>query len=197
MDFGILYALNNIHTDILDKIMIGITYLGEKGLFWIGLAIILLFFKKTRKCGLFMLISMMIGLIIGNGLIKNIVARQRPCWIDQTIQLLIANPKDFSFPSGHTLASFEAAITILMFNKKWGSIALTTAILIGISRLYLFVHFPTDVLAGAALGTIIALAVYYFGNKIEEKFNNKKNKKNKNQEIDIVKKEEEKNEEYV
>ena len=135
MDFGILYALNNIHTEVLDKIMIGITYLGEKGIFWIGVAIVLLFFQKTRKCGLFMLISMMIGLIIGNGLLKNLVARQRPCWIDQTIQLLIANPKDFSFPSGHTLASFEAAITILMFNKKWGIVAIITAILIGISRL--------------------------------------------------------------
>ena len=120
MDFGILYALNNIHTEVLDKIMIEITYLGEKGIFWIGIAIVLLFFKKTRKCGLFMLISMMVGLIIGNGLLKHLVARQRPCWIDQTIQLLIANPKDFSFPSGHTLASFEAAITFLMFNKKWG-----------------------------------------------------------------------------
>lgn len=190
MDFGILYALNNIHTEVLDKIMIGITYLGEKGIFWIGIAIVLLFFKKTRKCGLFMLISMIVGLIIGNGLLKHLVARQRPCWIDQTIQLLIANPKDFSFPSGHTLASFEAAITILMFNKKWGIIAIITAILIGISRLYLFVHFPTDVLAGAILGTIIALSVYYFGNKIE-------NRIKKKEKIEVEEKEEEKDEELV
>lgn len=190
MDFGILYALNNIHTEVLDKIMIGITYLGEKGIFWIGIAIVLLFFKKTRKCGLFMLISMMVGLIIGNGLLKHLVARHRPCWIDQTIQLLIANPKDFSFPSGHTLASFEAAITILMFNKKWGIVAIITAILIGISRLYLFVHFPTDVLAGAILGTIIALLVYYFGNKIE-------NRIKKKEKIEVEEKEEEKDEELV
>ena len=190
MDFGVLYALNNIHTEILDKIMIGITYLGEKGIFWIGIAIVLLFLKKTRKCGFFMLVSMMIGLIIGNGLIKNLVARQRPCWIDQTINLLIANPKDFSFPSGHTLASFEAAITIFMFNKKWGMVAIITAILIGISRLYLFVHFPTDVLAGAILGTVIALSVYYFGNKIEKRIK----KKDK---IEIEEKEEEKDEELV
>ena len=195
MDFEILYALNGIHSEVLDKIMIGITYLGEKGIFWISIGVILLFFKKTRKCGLFMLISMMIGLILGNGLLKNLVARQRPCWIDDSIHLLIANPKDFSFPSGHTLASFEAAITILLFNKKWGVVALITAILIGISRLYLFVHFPTDVLAGAVLGTIIAVLVYNIGNKIEKKYFNKKNIENNNKENKEEK--DEKNEEYI
>ena len=178
MDFGILYALNGIHSEVLDKIMVGITYLGEKGIFWIAIGIALLFNAKTRKCGIFMLISMAVGLIIGNGIIKNVVARQRPCWIDDTINLLIANPKDFSFPSGHTLASFEAAITILFFNKKWGIVAIILAILIGISRLYLFVHFPTDVLAGAILGTIIACTVYFVGNKVQDKFLNK-NKKDK------------------
>ena len=169
MEFEILYTLQNIHTPILDKIMVAITYLGEKGIFWISLGVILLFFKKTRKCGLFMLISMMIGLIVGNGLIKNLVARQRPCWIDNTINLLVANPKDFSFPSGHTLASFEAAITILLFDKRWGMVAVMTAFFIGISRLYLFVHFPTDVLAGAVLGTIIARKSQKRKNKIKKK----------------------------
>ena len=175
MDFEILYALNGIHSTILDKIMVGITYFGEKGIFWITIGLLLLFFKKTRKCGIFMLVSITIGFIIGNVFLKNIVARQRPCWIDTSIDLLVANPKDFSFPSGHTLASFEAAITILLFNKKWGIPALILAILVGVSRLYLFVHFPTDVLGGAILGTIIACCVYHLGNKIESKF--KKDKK--------------------
>lgn len=175
MDFGILYALNAVHSGFLDKLMIGITYLGEKGIFWICVSIILIAFKKTRKCGFFMLISMIIGVIIGNGLIKNLVARSRPCWIDESIQLLIANPKDYSFPSGHTLASFEAAISILLFDKKWGALATITAFFIGLSRLYLFVHFPSDVVAGAVLGTCIALLVNYFGNKILEKRENKKN----------------------
>ena len=194
MDFEILYALQNIHTPVLDKIMVAITYLGEKGIFWISIGVILLFFKKTRKCGLFMLISMMLGLIFGNGLLKNLVARQRPCWIDDTINLLVANPKDFSFPSGHTLASFEAAITILLFDKRWGIVAIITAFLIGISRLYLFVHFPTDVLAGAVLGTIIAVTVYHLGNKIEKKISEKKKQ---NKEEEKIEKEEVKNEEYI
>ena len=174
--------------------MVAITYLGEKGIFWISIGVILLFFKKTRKCGLFMLISMMLGLIFGNGLLKNLVARQRPCWIDDTINLLVANPKDFSFPSGHTLASFEAAITILLFDKRWGIVAIITAFLIGISRLYLFVHFPTDVLAGAVLGTIIAVTVYHLGNKIEKKISEKKKQ---NKEEEKIEKEEVKNEEYI
>ena len=173
MEFEILYGLNSIHNPVLDKIMLGLTYLGEKGIFLIVVGIILLFFKKTRKCGLFMLISMMVGLIIGNGILKNMVARTRPCWIDNTINLLVANPKDFSFPSGHTLAAFEAAITIFLFNKKWGVPAVILALCIGISRLYLFVHFPTDVLGGAVLGTIIAVSVYFIGNKIEKSIKEK------------------------
>ena len=194
MDFEILYAMQNLHSPILDKIMVAITYLGEKGIFWISIGVILLFFKKTRKCGLFMLISMMLGLIFGNGLLKNLVARQRPCWIDNTINLLVANPKDFSFPSGHTLASFEAAITILLFDKRWGMAAVVTAFFIGISRLYLFVHFPTDVLAGAVLGSIIAVTVYHLGNKIEKKISEKKKQNNEKEKIE---KEEVKDEEFI
>ena len=182
MDFAILYALNNIHTSILNIIMIFLTYLGEKGIFMILLSIILMFNNKTRKCGIFMLISLAVGLIIGNGIIKNLVARQRPCWIDPTINLLIANPKDFSFPSGHTLAAFETAVTIFLFNKKYGIPAIIIATLIGISRLYLFVHFPTDVLGGAILGTAIAISVHYVGNKI---LNKKAEKETKQIEIKV------------
>ena len=174
MDFQILYFLNGWHNPILDKIMIGFTMLGEVGAFWIALAIVLLFFKKTRKCGLLMLISMFIGIIIGNGALKHLVQRSRPCWIDQSIDLLVKNPKDYSFPSGHTLASFEAAVTIFLHNKKWGIAAILLAICIGISRMYLFVHFPTDVLAGAVLGTIIAITVYVVADKIIKSRSEKK-----------------------
>ena len=113
-----------------------------------------------------MLVSMACGVIIGNGILKNLVRRSRPCWIDTTIPLLIANPTDFSFPSGHTLASFEAAVMIFLHNKKFGIPALLLAMLIGFSRLYLFVHFPTDVLGGAILGTIISVCTYYIYNRV-------------------------------
>jgi len=169
MEFEILYAINNIHNPVLDKIMVGITTLGNGGIFWIALSIFLMCIKKTRKCGFLMAISMLLGLIIGNGILKNIIARQRPCWIDNSIPLLVPNPHDFSFPSGHTLASFEAAIMIFLHNKKWGSISLVLAILIAFSRLYLFVHFPTDILGGIVLAAIISISVYYGSEKIKNK----------------------------
>jgi len=178
MEFEILYAINNMHNVVLDKIMIGITNLGNGGVFWIALALFLLCIKKTRKCGFLMLISMLLGLIIGNGFLKNIIARDRPCWIDPNIPLLIPNPHDYSFPSGHTLASFEAAVMIFLHNKKWGIVSLIAAVLIAFSRMYLFVHFPTDILGGIILGTLISIAVYYGFEKI-------KNRKNKTNEQEI------------
>lgn len=170
MDFDILYFIDKLHNPILDKIMIFITNLGNAGILWILIAIILLFFKKTRKCGILMGISMLCGVIIGNGILKHLVARQRPCWLDTSIPLLIPNPTDYSFPSGHTLASFEAAIMIFLHNKKWGSVAILGALVIAFSRMYLFVHFPTDILGGMILGTIISIIVY----KIAENLENKK-----------------------
>ncbi len=160
MEFEILYAINELHNPILDKIMILITSLGNAGLIWIGIAVFLLFIKKTRKCGALMLVSMILGLMLGNGFLKNLIARERPCWIDTNIALLIPNPHDFSFPSGHTLASFEAAVMIYMHNKKWGRISFILATLIAFSRMYLFVHFPTDIIGGAALGALISIFVY-------------------------------------
>ena len=96
---------------------------------------------------------------ISFGQCKNIAARQRPCWLDPSVELLVPVPKDFSFPSGHSLVSFEGAVCIFLFNRKWGIPALMLAVLTAFSRLYLFVHFPTDVLAGIVMGTVIAWSV--------------------------------------
>lgn len=172
MEFDILYTIDNLHNPVLDKIMVAITSLGNAGLIWIAIAVFLLFIKKTRKCGVLMLVSMILGLIIGNGFLKNIIARDRPCWIDTSIPLLIPNPHDYSFPSGHTLASFEAAVMIFLHNKKWGAISLVLALVIAFSRMYLFVHFPTDILGGMILGTVISLVVYYSYEKIKNRKQN-------------------------
>lgn len=174
MEFEILYAINNLHNPILDKIMVAITTLGDAGIFWIILAIVLIFIKKTRRCGILMLLSMVAGLIVGNGVLKNVIARSRPCWINPNIPLLIPNPDDFSFPSGHTLASFESAIMIFLHNKRWGAVALIIATLISFSRLYLFVHFPTDVLGAILLAVVISISLNYLWNKLE-KIRDKKN----------------------
>ena len=91
-----------------------------------------------------------------NLVLKPLAARPRPCWIDEQVKLLVAAPKDYSFPSGHSAASFAAAVSIFVMHKKEGAAALILACLIAFSRLYLFVHFPTDVLAGIAVGFICA-----------------------------------------
>ena len=158
-ELNILRSLQNIHAPWLDFIMTKITFLGDKGWFWIVVAIALCCFKKTRRMGLTAMIAMILGLIIGNGILKNLIARDRPYWLDEGLRqsLLVKELADYSCPSGHTQASFAAAVSIFLYNRKWGAAALALAVLIGFSRLYLGVHFPTDVLFGAALGTLFAL----------------------------------------
>ena len=135
MDFSILYALQHLHNAVLDRVMVGITSLGNAGWIWIAL---------------------ILDLILCNLVLKPLAARPRPCWIDEQVKLLVAAPKDYSFPSGHSAASFAAAVSIFVMHKKEGAAALILACLIAFSRLYLFVHFPTDVLAGIAVGFICA-----------------------------------------
>lgn len=161
IEFGILYFLQSLHTPWLDVFMKEITGLGDSGIFWIITGIVLLCFKKTRVAGFCVILSLAVGFLMGNMILKNLVARERPCWIDTSIPLLIRNPKDYSFPSGHTLASFEGAVSIWLYNRKWGTTALVLAVLISFSRLYLFVHFPTDVLGGLFLGILIAVLVHW------------------------------------
>ena len=169
MEFELLYMIQKLHTPFLDEVMKGITFLGESGWFWILLAVLLFCQKRTRKIGLAVALSLAVGLLLGNMILKPLVARQRPCWLDGSIPLLIASPRDFSFPSGHTLASFEGAVSIFLYRRDWGLWALALAVLIAFSRLYLFVHFPTDVLAGIIMGTVIAWSVVRTAKRRTEK----------------------------
>ena len=118
LEFSILYFIQGLHTPFLDRFMTAVTSLGDKGWFFIVLGIILFCFKRTRKMGAAVLLSLAAGGLIGNVVLKNLVMRDRPCWIDESVRLLIQNPKDFSFPSGHTLASFETAVSIFLYNRK-------------------------------------------------------------------------------
>lgn len=158
-EFSILYALQGLHHPWLDSLMTGVSSLADHGRAFIFLGLVLFCIKRTRKLGAAILISIVIGFFLGNVVLKNLFARSRPCWIDESIILLVKNPRDFSFPSGHTLIAFEAAASIWLVHRRWGSAALFLAVLIGFSRMYLFVHFPTDVLGGMVLGTGIAVFV--------------------------------------
>lgn len=156
MEFSILYFFQELHTPLLDKIVPAFTSLGDKGWLFIALGIALFCFKKTRRAGIAVLLSLAAGAVIGNLFLKNLVMRDRPCWIDTSVVLLIANPTDYSFPSGHTLAAFETAASIFFVNRRWGIVMFIFAFGMALSRLYLFVHFPSDVLSGMALGVFIA-----------------------------------------
>lgn len=159
----------------LDWLMPKVTFLGNAGWIWIAAALILICMKKYRMYGVQLGIGLMVGFIIGNLFLKNIVMRERPCWINDNIQLLIPMPMDYSFPSGHTLSSFVSAGILIQRNLKIGFCAYILAVLIGFSRLYLYVHFPTDVLTGIVFGTIIAFVTVYMSKKIIRKradFNN-------------------------
>ena len=116
-----------------------------------------------------MAVALILGFIIGNIVLKNVIGRIRPYDVNTDFALLIHTLKDYSFPSGHTLCSFEGAVCIFTHNKKWGVSALFLASLIAFSRLYLYVHYPTDVLAGIILGTLFAFAGTLFADKFFER----------------------------
>ena len=164
-----MYMIQKLHTPFLDEVMKGITFLGESGWFWILVAVLLFCQKRTRKIGLAVALSLAVGLLLGNIILKPLIARQRPCWLEPAVELLDRVPGDSSFPSGHSLVSFEGAVCIFLFNRKWGIPALMLAVLIAFSRLYLFVHFPTDVLAGIIMGTVIAWSVVRTAKRRTEK----------------------------
>ena len=151
----------NLKSSVMDTVMPIITVFGDAGIFWMVIAALLFIFPKTRRTGLGMAIAMMIGLIVCNVTLKPLVARIRPYDLQAelgiTIQLLGERMHDFSFPSGHTIASFEAAVVLLKNSKKMGIPAMILAVLISFSRLYLYVHYPTDVIASVILGTLFAL----------------------------------------
>lgn len=184
MDFSVFSAFDHsvfqwiqehVWCGFLDVVMPMITFLGEGGFFWILLAVVFLFSKKYRKVGVTMAFALIVMLLVNDLTLKNIFARVRPFNFepfadlyasfpvaDGKPDLLVSLPSSFSFPSGHTSSSFAAATAILL-NKKWkvGVPTFVLAILIGFSRNYLMVHYPTDVLFGALMGIAYAVIAYF------------------------------------
>ena len=153
----LLWIQNSLRGGILNPIMVFITHLGDKGLLWIAVTLVLLFIPRTRKTGFTSAIAMVIGLIVANLILKNWVARPRPYVTIEQLQLMIEVQKDFSFPSGHSTNSFACAWVLLRtMDKRFGIPALILAILIAFSRLYVGVHYPTDVIAGILIGICAA-----------------------------------------
>ena len=169
MELQILDALQTIHTPVLDAMMCGITRLGDAGIIWILLCIVLLVLPKTRKSGVILMAALLVDLVICNGILKPLVHRIRPFDVKTGIELLVKRPTDYSFPSGHTAASFASVMALYLAGEKrlWIP-ALVLAVLIAFSRLYLYVHYPTDVLGGVVAGLAAGALGYWLVKKVSE-----------------------------
>lgn len=166
----LIWLQENVRSDVLTPIMKFITHLGDKGLFWILIAIVMLFFKKTRPLGIMAGIALVFSVLINNVLIKPNVGRIRPYEVVDGLKLLIEKQHDPSFPSGHSGASFAAAVVFLVKGpKKIGIPAIIVAALIAFSRLYVGVHYPTDVICGIITGTFCAIISFMIWSITEKK----------------------------
>ena len=177
-DWKILDLIQGIRSEFLDNMMMFLTSLGNYGAIWIFTGVLFLSFAKTRKTGIAMAFALLAVLISGNMVLKPLIARLRPFMTDETIMLLIKAPEDFSFPSGHTYSAIAAATVIFKYYKKAGVIAYLVAILIGFSRMYLMVHFPTDIIGGIVLGVLCGLTGILITEKIYKMIENRRMDKN-------------------
>ncbi|MCQ2478533.1 MAG: phosphatase PAP2 family protein [Clostridia bacterium] len=154
----------------LDFVMPKITFLGE-AVSVIAFALVLVRIKKARRTGICAGLALLIGVIIVNLIIKNAVERPRPCDLNTAFNLLIKRSYDSSFPSGHSLACFELTSVLMIKNKKIGIPVLILSVIIAFSRMYLYLHFPSDVLIGAFLGIIFGFTACFIVDKVYKKYN--------------------------
>ena len=173
LDAQILFFIEaNLRSPLATALVTFWTNLGNAGILWIAAAVIMLFFKKTRRAGALALGGLLINLIIVNGFLKPVIGRPRP-WvlIDGWVPLVYSD--DPSFPSGHTSASFAfAAAAWCALDAKWAKVLIVAAAaLMGLSRLYVGVHFPSDVVGGAVIGAACGLlAVWLYRKFLQKRF---------------------------
>ncbi|MDE7061759.1 MAG: phosphatase PAP2 family protein [Lachnospiraceae bacterium] len=169
-EFVILdFIQEHMRSPVGDALMKCFSMLGEAGILWIAMAVILLICPKTRRIGGIVTAALILDVIVCNGMLKPLVARTRPYDINTAVQLIVKKPWDYSFPSGHTAAAFAATTALICTREKrlWIP-ALVVSVLIAFSRLYLYVHFPTDVLGGLIIGVLCGLAGNVLFLKIEK-----------------------------
>lgn len=157
IDETILFFIQgNMKNPVLDQVMIFITSLGNTGFLWITLSVLFLFHKRYREYGVYLLCIFFFTVILGDQLMKPFFGRIRPCVKFPSQELLIPLRLSPSFPSGHTMQGFACATVIHQSSRRFGIIAYIIASLIGFSRVYLFVHYPTDILGGILFGILLA-----------------------------------------
>lgn len=163
------YISVHFTNDFLDAVLPFLTSLCNHGEIWILMALVFLLFAGTRHMGAAMFMALFFGFVAGNVVLKPLVARVRPYEL-AGVALLVPPLADFSFPSGHTLASFAASGVLMFTDKRFGIPALVFAAVIAFSRLYLYVHFPTDVAAGILLGLVFAALAVRLTARLERRF---------------------------
>lgn len=165
----LLYIQEHMRSSALTPIMDISSKLVNLGILWVMICLVMLCFKRTRMLGAVTLSSLLLCLIVNNVIIKHAVARARPFDTYSDLVPLIEKPTDYSFASGHTTASFAAAgIFVRFLPKPLAILTAVYAVMVAFSRLYLGVHYPTDVLCGMAIGIIGSMVTYYLYSK---KFN--------------------------
>lgn len=158
-EMQLLDWIQTLRNPILDGLFSHVTYLG--GIVWILWAVVLLCIPKTRKAGMVLSFALLADLVLCNGLLKPLFSRVRPYDVNDTVQLIAAKQKDFSFPSGHTAVCFTGVTALYLAKRpKMGHVALGIAVLVAISRMYLYMHYPTDVLGGIVVGVIAGFTGY-------------------------------------
>ena len=162
LDMEILrFIYNNLRNPVIDRVMIAFTLLGDLGVVWILISLFLLASKKYRKTGMMTICALILSTVLGSGILKYLIQRPRPFVFDPAVEILISKPLSYSFPSGHTASSFAAAGILFRELKRYRIYAVVLATLIAFSRMYLFVHYPTDIIGGITLGLICSEIVIY------------------------------------
>lgn len=168
MELSFLYAIPR--TPVLDGLFLAVSKIaGSYGQLWLIAGAALLIFKKTRKTGAAVLISYILVFVFGQMILKNLFARPRPCHIDQAFKLLVERPESTSFPSTHSAWAFAAATVVFMKFRKAGAAVFAAAAVIAFGRLYMFLHFPTDVLTGIVFGAALGIVSVKLCDLIEKR----------------------------
>ena len=165
-EFAFLDWLYQFRNPVMNTISIFFDYAGAHGEIWIAFTLLLLLFRRTRKAGFAMAVALVLYMAAGHFFLKPLFARPRPCDLNTSITMLVARPHGHSFPSGHTASGVAAAYALWLQNRKLGAPALVLAAFIAFTRLYLYVHFPTDILGGAVLGIVLGAAASAIANYV-------------------------------
>ena len=179
-EWAILQGMQTfLRTPLGDVLMVWVTHLGDGGILWILMGVLLLAKRGHRRTGALVLAALAIEFLVCNVCLKNMVAAPRPCDLDPSVPLLIARPTDYSFPSGHTGASFAAVAALCLGKEKRWYLALVPALLIAFSRLYLYVHFPVDILGGMVVGIASGFLAWCLGKMWVQKISQERGGKRK------------------